>query len=110
MFAGFILALRKGSVPVSLTEYLTLLGALQAGVVTLDVEDLYVLARSSLIKDERHIDRFDRVFAQHFEGLSAISGDIAAKIPEEWLRKLAERVLSPEEMAAIRALGGWEKL
>lgn len=110
MFSGFIQALRRESVPVSLTEYLTLLGALKAGVVTLDVEDFYFLARASLIKDERHIDRFDRVFARHFKGLSAISGDVAADIPEEWLRKLAERFLSPEEMAAIEALGGWEKL
>src|SRR5262249_44442981 len=79
-------------------------------VVTLDVEDFYFLARASLIKDERHIDRFDRVFAQHFKGLSVISGDITADIPEEWLRKLAERFLSQEEMAAIEALGGWDKL
>jgi len=110
MFSGFIQALRRESVPVSLTEYLTLLGALKAGVVTLDVEDFYFLARTSLVKDERHIDRFDRVFARHFKGLSAISGDVTADIPEEWLRKLAERFLSPEEMAAIEALGGWEKL
>jgi hypothetical protein len=110
MFAGFIQALRKESVPVSLTEYLTLLGALQAGVVSLDVEDFYFLARASLVKDERHIDRFDRVFAQHFKGLAALNGDIAADIPEEWLRKLAERFLTPEEMAAVESLGGWDKL
>ncbi|HVI91909.1 MAG TPA: VWA domain-containing protein [Dongiaceae bacterium] len=110
MFAGFIQALRTESVPVSLTEYLTLLGALKAGVVMLDVEDFYFLARASLVKDERHIDRFDRVFARHFKGLSAISGDVTGDIPEEWLRKLAERFLSPEEMAAIEALGGWDKL
>lgn len=110
MFAGFIQALRKESVPVSLTEYLTLLGALQAGVVSLDVEDFYFLARASLVKDERHIDRFDRVFAQHFKGLAALNGDITADIPEEWLRKLAERFLTPEEMAAVESLGGWDKL
>jgi uncharacterized protein with von Willebrand factor type A (vWA) domain len=110
MFAGFIQALRRESVPVSLTEYLTLLGALQAGVVSLDVEDFYFLARASLVKDERHIDRFDRVFAQHFEGLAAINGDVTADIPEEWLRKLAERFLTPEEMAAVESLGGWDKL
>jgi hypothetical protein len=110
MFAGFIHALRKESVPVSLTEYLTLLGALKAGVVSLDVEDFYFLARASLVKDERHIDRFDRVFAQHFKGLAALNGDVTADIPEEWLRKLAERFLTPEEMAAVNALGGWEKL
>src|SRR6201985_2791806 len=110
MFAGFIQALRKESVPVSLTEYLTLLGALQAGVVSLDVEDFYFLARASLVKDERHIDRFDRVFAQHFKGLAALNGDITADIPEEWLRKLAERFLTPEEMATVESLGGWDKL
>ncbi len=110
MFAGFIHALRRESVPVSLTEYLTLLGALKAGVVSLDVEDFYFLARASLVKDERHIDRFDRVFAQHFKGLSAISGEVMADIPEEWLRKLAERFLTPEEMAAVNTLGGWAEL
>jgi len=110
MFAGFITALRHEGVPVSLTEYLTLMGALQAGVVALSVEDFYYLARASLIKDERQIDRFDRIFAVYFKGIGSIGGEILADIPEEWLRKLAERYLTPEEQAAVQSLGGWDKL
>ena len=110
MFAGFIAALRNEGVPVSLTEYLTLLGAMQAGVVQLDVEDFYYLARASLVKDERRIDRFDRVFSLYFHGLATVGGEVIADIPEDWLRRLAEKYLSPEEMAQIQSLGGWDKL
>ena len=110
MFAGFIAALRNEGVAVSLTEYLTLLGAMQAGVVQLDVEDFYYLARASLVKDERRIDRFDRVFSLYFHGLATVGGEVIADIPEDWLRRLAEKYLSPEEMAQIQALGGWDKL
>ena len=111
MFTGFIEGLRASGVPVSITEHLSLLGALQAGVVEYDVEDFYFLARSALVKDERWFDRFDRVFAQHFKGLEAVSGeDLATDIPEDWLRKLAEKTLSAEEMAAVEALGGFDKL
>ena len=111
MFTGFIEGLRKSGVPVSITEHLSLLGALQAGVADYSVEDFYFLARSALVKDERWFDRFDRVFAQHFKGLEAVSGeDLTTDIPEEWLRRLAEKTLSAEEMAAIEALGGFDKL
>ena len=111
MFAPFIQDLRKAGVPVSITEHLALLGAMQAGVADYSVEDFYFLARSALVKDERWFDRFDRVFAQSFKGLEAVSGDdLTTTIPEDWLRKLAEKTLSPEEMAAIEALGGFDKL
>src|ERR671924_1961806 len=110
MFAGFITALRNQGVPVSLTEYLTLIGAMKQGVAQLDVEDFYFLARASLVKDERLIDRFDRVFALYFRGLQAVHGAILADIPEEWLKQLAERFLSEEERATIERLGGLEKL
>ena len=110
MFAGFIAELRAAGVPASLTEYLTLLRALKAGCADTDVESFYFLARTSLVKDERHIDRFDRVFAHFFRGLETVGADIAAELPEEWLKKLAEKLLTPEEMAAIEALGGWDKL
>ena len=113
MFAPFIESLRGAGVPVSITEHLSLLGALQAGVAEYDVEDFYFLARSALVKDERWFDRFDRVFAQHFKGLEAVSGsadDLVRDLPEDWLRKLAEKTLSPEEMAAVEALGGFDKL
>jgi uncharacterized protein len=110
MFAGFVTALRNEGVAVSLTEYLTLLKGMRHQVALLDVEDFYFLARASLVKDERLIDRFDRVFALYFQGLAGISGEILADIPEEWLKKLAEKYLTPEEMAAVQALGGLQKL
>ena len=110
MFAGFITSLRNEGVLVSLTEYLTLLKAMKHQVAVLDVEDFYYLARATLVKDERLVDRFDRVFALYFQGLSGISEDLLAEIPDEWLKKLAEKYLSPEEMAAIQGLGGFEKL
>ncbi|HVO01399.1 MAG TPA: VWA domain-containing protein, partial [Candidatus Cybelea sp.] len=110
MFAGFVTALRNEGVNVSLTEYLTLIGAMKRGVVQLDVEDFYFLARATLVKDERLIDRFDRVFALYFHGLSTVSGEILAEIPEDWLKALAEKYLTPEELAQIQTLGGLDKL
>ena len=110
MFAGFITSLRNEGVAVSLTEYLTLLKAMRAQVAVLDVEDFYYLARATLVKDERLVDRFDRVFALYFQGLVGISEDLLADIPADWLKKLAEKYLSPEEMATIKSLGGFEKL
>ena len=111
MFTPFIRCLRTASVPVSIAEHLWQLGAMQAGVGDYSVEDFYFLARSALVKDERWFDRYDRVFAQHFKGLEAVSGeDLTTDIPEDWLRRLAEKTLSPEEMAAVEALGGFDKL
>jgi uncharacterized protein with von Willebrand factor type A (vWA) domain len=110
MFAGFVTALRNEGVPVSLTEYLTLVGAMKAGVAQLDVEDFYFLARAALVKDERLIDRFDRVFALYFHGLASVGGEILAEIPEDWLKALAAKYLTPEELAQIKTLGGFDKL
>ena len=110
MFAGFINSLRNAGVAVSLTEYLILLKAMKRQVALFDIEDFYYLARATLVKDERLVDRFDRVFALHFQGISGISEELLAEIPDDWLKKLAEKFLSPEEMAAIKALGGFEKL
>jgi len=109
MFTEFFLALKDARVPVSLTEYLTLMAAMKAGAASYDVEEFYFLSRSALVKDERNIDKFDRVFAKYFEALESV--DLAqAAIPEEWLRKLAEKVLTEEEKKQIQALGGWDKL
>jgi len=110
MFINFFLELRQAKVPASLREYLTLLEAMQAGVADYKVEDFYYLSRSCLVKDEKNLDKFDRVFGHCFNGLDFVSEDIAAEIPEEWLRKLAEKVLTEEEKKQIEALGGWEKL
>jgi uncharacterized protein with von Willebrand factor type A (vWA) domain len=110
MFATFILALRQAGLPVSITEYLTLLSAMKARVVGYDLDDFYYLSRATLVKDERHLDRFDRIFGEVFKGLERPPGEPTGEIPEEWLRLVAEKVLSPEEMAKIEALGGFEAL
>ncbi|WP_421856827.1 vWA domain-containing protein [Oricola sp.] len=113
MFIPFFLELKAAKVPVSLREYLSLLEAMEADLVTWDVEGFYFLARSTLVKDERHIDRFDQVFSHVFKGLEAVSGsdgiDIA-DLPEEWLRRLAEKHLTDEEKKLVEALGGFDKL
>ena len=93
-----------------LAEYLTLLEAMERGVGKFAVNDFYYLSRSCLIKDERNLDKFDRIFGKCFEGLEFGEDIFEAEIPEEWLRKIAERVMSPEEMAQVESLGGWEKL
>lgn len=113
MFIPFFLELKAARVPVSLREYLSLLEGLEAGLVEYDVEGFYYLARTALVKDERHIDRFDQVFARVFKGVEALSGESAvdaANLPEEWLRRLAEKHLTDEEKKLVEALGGFDKL
>ena len=110
MFATFILALRQAGLPASVTEYLALLRAMRAGVADYSVDDFYHLSRAALVKDERHLDRFDRVFGEVFKGLEPPEGDPQQAIPEEWLRKVAEKLLTEEEKAAIEAAGGFEAL
>ncbi|WP_071674838.1 vWA domain-containing protein [Nioella nitratireducens] len=113
MFLPFFQTLRAARLPVSLREFLTFLEGVGSGLVTYDVDGFYYLARAALVKDERHIDRFDRAFAHAFGGLEQITAqDVleATEIPAEWLEKLAEKHLSPEERAEIEALGGFDKL
>ncbi|MGZ8370631.1 MAG: VWA domain-containing protein, partial [Caulobacteraceae bacterium] len=110
MYAEFVTALRKSGVPVSVTEHLALLGAMKAGATGWSVDDFYYLARATLVKDERHFDRFDREFGVFFKALERPEGVDARELPEEWLRQLAERVFTPEEMAAVEAAGGFDKL
>ena len=116
MFIDFFLKLRAAGVPVSLREFLMLQEAMQAGLAEYDIEHFYFLSRSALVKDERHLDRFDQVFGQCFKGLEAPPGAEGPNpvgtidLPEEWLRKLAEKTLSDEDKAMIEALGGWDKL
>ena len=111
MFAHFFLELRQAGVPVSLKEYLTLMEAMRRGIAEYSIDDFYYLSRTSMVKDERNIDRFDRVFGHVFKGLEPPEDeDLAAEIPEEWLRKMAELYLTEEERAEIEALGGWDKL
>ena len=109
MFINFFLELRQAKVPVSLREYLTLIEAMRHNLADYSVEDFYYLSRSALVKDERNLDKFDRVFGQHFKGLEQ-AAEVGVEIPEEWLRKLAEKLLTEEEMKQIEALGGLDKL
>jgi uncharacterized protein with von Willebrand factor type A (vWA) domain len=115
MFIGFFLALRAAGVKASLREYLTLQEAMQAGLGDYDIDTFYFLARATLVKDERFIDKFDRVFAASFKGVlqpkSAGPDSVEMQeLPEEWLRLIAEKTLTEEEKAEIEAMGGFEKL
>ncbi|MEP9351153.1 VWA domain-containing protein [Xanthobacter sp. KR7-225] len=110
MFIAFFEALKSAGVPVSVREYLTLMEAMDADLAERQVEAFYFLARACLVKDERHLDRFDRVFGQCFKGLEAALGEEGQAIPEDWLRKLAEKHLTEEEKRQIEALGGLDKL
>ncbi len=113
MFIPFFLELKAAKVPVTLREFLSLIEGMEAGIATFDVEAFYFLARTALVKDERHIDRFDRVFQHCFSGLEAVNpmetGEEAV-IPEDWLRKLAEKHLTEGEKRLIESLGGFDKL
>ena len=109
MFISFFLELRAAKVPASLREFLTLMEAMREGVARFDIDEFYFLARTALVKDERHLDRFDRVFGHCFKGIETPT-DPQTELPEEWLRKLAERHLTEEEKKLVEALGGWDKL
>ncbi|HUK06603.1 MAG TPA: VWA domain-containing protein [Stellaceae bacterium] len=109
MFTRFFLELRQAKVPASLREYLTLMEAMREHLAAYSIDDFYYLSRAALVKDERNLDKFDRVFGHCFKGIEAI-GDAGIEIPEEWLRKLGEKVLTEEEKRQIEAMGGWEKL
>jgi uncharacterized protein len=110
MFVSFFHALKTAGVPVTLREYLTLMEAMEKDLAGRRVEDFYYLARAALVKDERNLDKFDRVFGHVFKGLELMSDAPAADIPAEWLRKLAEKYLTEEEKKQIEAMGGLDKL
>ncbi len=110
MFATFFHELRAARVPVTLKEYLTLMEALQADLAGRRVEDFYYLSRATLVKDERHLDRFDQVFGHVFKGLELMSEAAETQIPEDWLRAVSQLYLSEEEKKKIEELGGWEKI
>jgi hypothetical protein len=110
MFVNFFLELRQNKVPATLREYLTLIEAVKRNVAGYSVEDFYYLSRATLVKDEKNLDKFDQIFGKCFNGLDFVSDQEEHEIPEEWLKKLAEKVLTEEEMAEIEALGGFEEL
>ena len=114
MLIDFFYTLRAAKLPVSVKEYLMLLEALQTGVVGprssdgWSLDDFYFLARTTLVKDEKHYDKFDRAFAAYFKGVEMVT-DFQKALPEEWLRKLLERELTPEQKAAIEKMD-WDTL
>ena len=110
MLVDFFLRLKNAGVPVTLTEFLTLVEALERRLAFGSVEEFYYLARLCLVKDETHFDKYDRVFVAFFDGVADSVEGLTKEIPQEWLRRLAERFLSEEEKLKIQALGGLDKL
>ncbi len=110
MLLNFFFALRKGGLPVSINELLTLLETLKQRIAFADMEDFYFLSRACLVKDERNYDKFDRAFALYFKELDTLEDFLDALIPEDWLRSEFEKSLTDEEKAEIESLGGLEKL
>ena len=110
MLIDLLFRLRKARVPVSITEYLAMLDGLSHNVTNHSVDDFYHFSRLCLVKDERHFDRFDQVFGDYINGLQQLFDEVIGEIPEEWLRKEAERLFTEEEKKEIEALGGWDKI
>src|SRR5215218_1825739 len=110
MFVTFFTELKSAGVPVTLREYLTLMEAMEKDLAGRRVEDFYYLSRAALVKDERNLDKFDRVFGHVFRGLDLLADAATVEIPAEWLKKLAEKYLTEEEKQMIEAMGGLDKL
>jgi uncharacterized protein with von Willebrand factor type A (vWA) domain len=110
MLVTFFHELKAAGVPVTLREYLTLIEAMERDLAGRRVDDFYYLSRATLIKDERNLDKFDRVFGRVFKGLETLRQALATEIPKEWLAKLAEKYLTDEEKRQIEAMGGLDKL
>src|SRR5262245_33579360 len=110
MFVSFFQELKNAGLPVTLREYLTLMEAMEADLASRRVDDFYFLSRAALVKDERNLDKFDRVFGHVFKGLETLDDVVEADIPAEWLKKLAEKYLTDEEKKQIEAMGGLDKL
>ncbi len=110
MFIGFLHQLKEAGVPVSIREYLDFLSGLDKGITNLNTNSFYHFARASLVKDERHYDRFDRTFSEFFEGALKKGGEILSNIPEEWIKDALQKNLTEEDKEKIESLGGWDKL
>jgi len=110
MLIEFFYALRAGGLKPSVTEFLTLLQAMDAGVANMSIERFYYLARASLVKDEQKFDRFDQLFAHYFDGIEKLGDDPQTDIPADWLERMNQLELSDEQKAQVAAMGGWDKL
>jgi uncharacterized protein len=109
VLSSFFVKLKDHKIPVSIKEWLTLLEAMQKGVISPSIDEFYCLSRTTLVKDEQNFDKFDRAFGEFFKGIESLAG-VEFDVPLEWLLKQAELNLSDEEKAMIEALGGWDKL
>ncbi|MEG3165640.1 VWA domain-containing protein [Sphingomonas sp. PB2P19] len=110
MFLNFLDELRSAGIPASLKEHLLLLEALDAEVIERTPEQFYYLSRAVYVKDEGLLDRFDQVFAKVFRGLATTYDTQGGEVPADWLKAVAEKFLTPEEMAAIESLGSWDEI
>ncbi|MEQ9121061.1 MAG: VWA domain-containing protein, partial [Alphaproteobacteria bacterium] len=111
MFIEFFFKVKEAKIPATIREYLMLLEAMDKHIAGMDVDNFYYLARASLVKDEKYFDRFDRVFGAFFKGVQDVTqGLFGDDIPDEWLAKQAELLLSDADKAQIEAMGGWEKV
>ena len=110
MFFNVLDELRAAGIPASLKEHLVLLEAIDRDVIERTPEAFYYLSRATFVKDEGLLDRFDQVFAKVFKGILSDYGQQPVDIPEDWLKAIAEKFLTPEEMAKIESLGSWEEI
>ena len=110
MLIDFFMTLKNERIPVSFTELFALLECLKKNIIFGNVDEFYHLSRLCLVKDEKHFDKFDRAFSKYFENVEALDELSSHEIPNEWLRKQLESMLTDEEKAKIEALGGLEKL
>ncbi len=110
VFFSFLDELRSAGIPASIKEHLALLEALDADAIDQSPEEFYYLARATLVKDESMLDRFDQVFGKVFKGILTDYGANPQEVPEDWLKAVAEKFLSPEEMEAIKSLGSWDEI
>ena len=111
MLIDFFQTVRRAKVPCSVREYLDLVAAVKAHLAFADLEEFYALARLCLVKDEKHYDKFDKAFGAYFRGLDELPDFMAeANIPDDWMRKEFERLLSEEQMAKIESMGGLDKV
>lgn len=110
MLIDFFNDIRKAGVPTTLRELLDLLSALEQGLVFASIDDFYLLTRTCLVKDEKYYDRFDQAFGAYFHGLEGLDDLLDSLIPEEWIRKEFEKLLTPEEREKIKSLGSLKEL
>jgi len=111
MFIDFFYQVKAAKIPATIREWLMLVEAMQKNLVMYAIDDFYYLSRACLVKDEKYFDRYDRVFGQFFKGVEDVTQALFGEdIPDEWLAKQAELLLSDEDKAKIEAMGGWEKV